>query len=1079
MDSIDSFHIEDTPQSKWSFVNPKYNELENYGNTLDSLTQSTVDGMTSSQHEHMINNITSSMNELNFDVGNYYDVDNESELYKNLPEHACNYCGIHDPATVVNCLVCKKWFCNSRGNTSGSHIINHLVRAKHKEVCLHKDSPLGDTVLECYNCGCRNAFILGFIPAKSDSVVVLLCRQPCASQSMARDMNWDMSQWLPLIDDRCFLSWLVKVPSEQEQLRARQITATQINKLEELWKNVPEAKLEDLEKPGIDEEPQVVQLRYEDAYKYLNIFEPLVQLEATYDKKMKENQKQDNVVVRWDVGLNMKQLAFFELSFADTDLRLMQGDELNLKYAGDAHPYWEGVGHVTKLPNNYSEEICLELKNGHGAPTSVTHNFIVEFNWKPTSFERMQAAMKRFAVDETSVTAYLYHCLLGHEVEPQTIKAVFPAKFQAPNLPELNHSQMNAVKTVLQKPLSLIQGPPGTGKTVTSATIAYHLVQQNKEQVLVCAPSNIAVDHLTEKIHKTGLKVVRLAAKSREAIESSVDFLSLHNQVRSTDAFPELQKLQALKDDQGELSSSDERRYKSLKRGYERELLQNADVICCTCVGAGDKRLAKMKFRTVLIDESTQACEPECLIPIVKGAKQVVLVGDHCQLGPVIMCAKAGVAGLSQSLFERLVQIGHRPIRLQVQYRMHPALSEFASNTFYEGSLQNGVTTADRVLEGVDFPWPVIDKPMMFYSSTGKEEIASSGTSYLNRTEASNVEKIVTKFLRSGIKPDQIGVITPYEGQRAFIVQHMQLNGALRSQLYQDIEVASVDAFQGREKDLIILSCTRSNDHQGIGFLNNPRRLNVALTRAKYGIIIVGNPKVLSKQVLWNNLLVHYKENDCLVEGPLINLKPCMMQFGKPRKYMSNHSLNRLKPNPLEEPNMDSYNRGPPSSEFNNDFYYNPSQLSNVAGNLGSAATAGLPVPLGVFMTQSQNSFSMSQQLEKEPNPVSRPGRFKNRSDLPESGTLPPGEPAHRDINENLSQVSAYDPYSVKSQDTFTLGDGFYHQQQHFLRSQNPDPLSETSSMFTGEVFYGPQITPVSEKSPGPKGTHKFSARKY
>jgi regulator of nonsense transcripts 1 len=115
------------------------------------------------------------------------------------------------------------------------------------------------------------------------------------------------------------------------------------------------------------------------------------------------------------------------------------------------------------------------------------------------------------------------------------------------------------------------------------------------------------------------------------------------------------------------------------------------------------------------------------------------------------------------------------------------------------------------------------------------------------RTEASNVEKIVTKFFKSGVIPGQIGVVTPYEGQRSYIVNYMQYNGSLKKDLYKEIEVASVDAFQGREKDYIILSCVRSNEHQGIGFLNDPRRLNVALTRAKYGVVILGNPKVLSK----------------------------------------------------------------------------------------------------------------------------------------------------------------------------------------------------------------------------------------
>lgn len=173
------------------------------------------------------------------------------------------YCGIHDPAAVVQCIQTKKWFCNGRGNTSGSHIINHLTRAKHREVSLHKDSPLGETVLECYNCGCRNVFLLGFIPAKADSVVVLLCRQPCASQQIAKDQNWDLAQWQPLVSDRCFLPWLVKVPDDSDQMRARQITAVQINRLEELWKEQPNALLEDIDKAGADEEDvQEVMLRY-------------------------------------------------------------------------------------------------------------------------------------------------------------------------------------------------------------------------------------------------------------------------------------------------------------------------------------------------------------------------------------------------------------------------------------------------------------------------------------------------------------------------------------------------------------------------------------------------------------------------------------------------------------------------------------------------------------------------------------------------------------------------------------------------------------------------------------------------
>ena len=141
------------------------------------------------------------------------------------------------------------------------------------------------------------------------------------------------------------------------------------------------------------------------------------------------------------------------------------------------------------------------------------------------------------------------------------------------------------------------------------------------------------------------------------------------------------------------------------------------------------------------------------------------------------------------------------------------------------------------------------------------------------------VEKVISHFLRAGVTSQQIGGITPYEGQRAYIVNYMMRNGPLRKQLYTDIEVASVDAFQGREKDFIVLSCVRSNDKHGIGFLVDPRRLNVALTRARYGIVMIGNAAVLGKQRLWACLLSHFKDNGTLVEGPLNNLKQSMLPF--------------------------------------------------------------------------------------------------------------------------------------------------------------------------------------------------------
>jgi len=856
----------------------------------DMSSQSDLGG--SSQSTDMLSNMGLEQGELDDEQADGAAAEDEG-LYDmdHLPPHACSYCGIHSPASVVKCNICSKWFCNAKGATGASHIINHLVRARHKDVQLHAESALGDSVLECYACGGRNVFLLGFIPAKADSVVVLLCRAPCLHSGL-KDANWDVNQWQPLIEDRHFLHWLVRPPTEQELLRAHQLSPSQLQRLEEAWRTNPSARLADLDVASAAEEAATpVQVRYEDAYQYQNILGPLVQLEAEEDKKLKESQTQENVVVRWEVGLSKKRLAVFKLARKDeADLRLATGDELLLKYAADAagNAAWQSTGTIVKL--SASDEITLELRSAHGAPLDQTFGFIVEFVWKSTSFDRMQKALKTFAIDEFSVTGYLYHLLLGHEAEaPQPLKISVPANIFAPGLPELNHSQAAAVKSVLTQPLSLIQGPPGTGKTVTSATLVYHLAQQAKSQVLVCAPSNVAVDQLTEKIHLTGLKVVRLAAKSREAVASSVDFLTLHVLVDqlALQTKSELYKLILLKEVQGELNAKDELRYKTLRKQMEKLILKSADVITTTCAGCGDPRLGDIRFHHVLIDEVTQATEPEVLIPIVKGAKQVVLVGDHLQLGPVTISKKAAKAGLGRSLFERLILLNHRPIRLQIQYRMHPALSEFPSNTFYDGFLQNGVTAGDRRQAANVLPWPVPDLPMFFYSSTGQEELSSSGTSYLNRAEAVGVEKLVSTLLKNGVGANEIGIITPYEGQRAYILAYLARSGSLKKTSYDELEIASVDSFQGREKNYTILSCVRSNEQSGIGFLSDPRRLNVALTRAKYGLVILGNPRALSRNPLWNSLLHHFRARNVLVEGPLTALKQCHIKFERPRKFES------------------------------------------------------------------------------------------------------------------------------------------------------------------------------------------------
>ncbi|WFD15392.1 ATP-dependent RNA helicase [Malassezia arunalokei] len=745
-----------------------------------------------------------------------------------VAEHACAYCGLDDVDCVMKCTACDKWFCNGFGKTTSSHIVTHLVRARHKSVMLHPSSPLGDTVPECYSCGSRNPFLLGFLPAKGDAVVMLLCRSPCNFAANTKDMGWDATQWSPLIENRTFLSWLVKIPSVKQQKKARPITAQQILLLEELWRDNERATLADVENPEHEQTLPETLHHYETAKQYVLIHQKLISAEEDYDKRLKENLTQRDITVNWETS-NGKTLVWIRLPQLESgEIRLAMGDELKLIYTGSLAQKWESPITVARFSSVSSTEVACEVPHGNKAPLHCTTNFNLEFIWTGTTYSRMNRALNRFSKSKSCMAPVIRDVLLGKSVDIPLINTQKTLSLSVPGLPELNHSQLSAIKAVLGSPISLIQGPPGT------------------------------------------------------VMESSVSFLSLHEQASSVEPNSQLGHLIQLKHKNGGLNSSDEAKYRTLLENREYELLNAAEVICTTCSSSADKRLNAFKFPLVLIDEATQATEPECLIPIVQGCQQLVLVGDHQQLGPVVMNRKVARAGLNESLFERLVLLGVKPRRLEVQYRMHPSLSEFPSNMFYDGMLQNGVSSHERLRKHVAIPWPIPTMPMMFYQNLGQEEISPSGTSYLNRTEASSVEKLVTTLLKAGVAPEQIGVITPYEGQRNFVINHMQFHGSMVKDAYRAIEVASVDAFQGREKDYIIVTCVRSNARLGIGFLSDSRRLNVALTRARFGLIVIGNARVLCKDPLWYHFLVHFKDRNLLVEGALSNLRPSMIQFGPP-----------------------------------------------------------------------------------------------------------------------------------------------------------------------------------------------------
>ena len=843
----------------------------------------------------------SSQNENNNKEENNENENNENENNENennenneIPDNdfstiKCAYCSITNQSHLIKCKECNRWFCNGKLDSfSPSHIVFHLTKSKHKEVFLNNKSNIGEMDLECYNCNGKNIFLLGFLQSNEGNSGMFVCREPCLTTCKFDDSKFNKQKWISLINDKQLLDWIVPPPNNDIEIRMNQrINIRSMSKMEDKWEK--EKLLASQEKPKyIGNYLKSVKLCYNDGQDYLDIFEPLISAEEEYDRKLKETQKKTNINTKFYQS-GKKIIAKFPYPREDNEIKLVPGDELKITDPKSGRNY---RGFVIDI--EIEDIIHLELdmhksSNKNSLSNDIESlqdgNFTIEFVWKGTSFKRMLDGLYIFVNEESSVSNYIYSKILGHTVDEKKFSYNIPKDLSVIGLPQLNYFQTLGIKKALITPLFLIQGPPGTGKTVTSAAIVYHLVNLKVGKVLVCAPSNIAADQLSEKIEKIGLNVIRVCAKSRESISSRVEHLSLHNQLKKLSNKKEYKRLFAFmkkKEEEGNVLTNKEHEiYKKLKTKAEDEIIQGATVVVTTCISSFDKRLDNFRFPIVLIDEATQACESECILPLLRGAKHAILVGDHCQLGPVVLCKNAAKAGLKISLFERLVKLKIKPHMLQVQYRMHPKLSEFPSNTFYDGNLQNGVSADERFHFNVNFPWPNNNKPTFFYHIVGTEEFSASGTSYINRQEADMIGLIVKTFMKCTVKAEQIGIITPYEGQRCYIVSHISKNIGIT-----EIEVASVDSFQGREKDYIILSCVRSNDHNGIGFLDDPRRLNVALTRARYGLVIVGNAMALAKHQLWSNLLYHYKEMGLLVEGQLGSFKELIITLQPPRRYI-------------------------------------------------------------------------------------------------------------------------------------------------------------------------------------------------
>ncbi|EDR26702.1 hypothetical protein EDI_272190 [Entamoeba dispar SAW760] len=289
---------------------------------------------------------------------------------------------------------------------------------------------------------------------------------------------------------------------------------------------------------------------------------------------------------------------------------------------------------------------------------------------------------------------------------------------------------------------------------------------------------------------------------------------------------------------------------------YFGEILKGIECVCSTLTTCTRSTLLKQKFFASIVDEAAQSLEPETLAGIIN-VRKAVLIGDIQQLQPTCLSTEAREAGFQKSMFERfMANTQIKRTMLKTQYRMHPAIVEFSNKMFYSSKLENGVSNEDRFDSRIINFFPDYTNPIMFINCDGREECGSSGTSYNNEGEVLIIKHIVGGLLKNKVKENEIGIISPYQAQQELISQCVSTK----------IKVANIDGFQGNEKEYIIFSCVRSNQTLGIGFVSDYKRLNVALTRAKCGLIVIGNIQTLIGSKVWSMLVHHFYLRDALFE---------------------------------------------------------------------------------------------------------------------------------------------------------------------------------------------------------------------
>lgn len=530
---------------------------------------------------------------------------------------------------------------------------------------------------------------------------------------------------------------------------------------------------------------------------------------------------------------------------------------------------------VSGVVNQVNEHEMLMSLNCDEIPEWINDGYLgVQLLFDENAYREMENAVKTLIKTRDDRINWLKGVLLGG-IEAE-------AKESHPmTMPGLNKSQNDALILIRNaRDVAIVHGPPGTGKTTTLVQSILFILKE-ESQILVCAPSNAAVDLLVEKLDDQGVNVVRIGHPARvtERILSN----TLDAKIARHDDFKNLKSLRKKTEESRALAlkykrnfGREEREQRGLLLSESRKLkeeaehlefyivnsiLSKAQVIASTLVGANNYNLKGMHFHSVFIDEAAQALEPASWIPILK-SQRIIFAGDHFQLPPMIKSYEAAKNGLEETLFEKAIKRNHADVMLREQYRMHDKIMDFSNRYFYKDQL----IANENVKNWTIFP---DDSPLEFIDTAGTgffEQIEQETRSSFNKEEANLLFRHLDDYLQQlelhgGLeKITNIGIISPYKAQVSLLQDLFDEKYANSPDLIRKVAINTVDSFQGQERDIIYISMVRSNEKGEIGFLADTRRMNVAMTRARKKLVIIGDSATIGTNPFYEKFLDYINE---------------------------------------------------------------------------------------------------------------------------------------------------------------------------------------------------------------------------